>query len=411
MVGSTYNITWESTGIDKIDIGYRRDNDAEIMGWIGQDVPALQGRYSWTIPEEVLRSFNGYRDQDVFRIVIGKSPVPTGLLGLNLEAGETIHSNRDNFIIIKKDETANWQIYTSEEFGFEVKIPPNSQLKNNTDDEWRVLVYENEKNVLTYAADFRIYVLRVEGLSEENKRVQQRIEDSLLGEEIIEGPVSIIKRGDIGLDNCTAIQFFVKTDSSESYVAYCERGDSQLNFSVSFSGETPNLTKKKAKEFYDQVLSTFRFIETAQGPFQRSDEFRFFGTLKLTGYFDTQTWTCDLDDEFGLCSETVEYGSFIFSKTDQDSIYDYLEESKGNSFIGSNSVGLGCYEEENGRIISYNEADNGGVMNTITGEQLEKLLLSSESNPVELKLTKPIYTSGRGAPECYSHFRFFEVSN
>lgn len=143
-----------------------------------------------------------------------------------------------------------------------------------------------------------------------------------------------------------------------------------------------------------------------EGTFEFTSEEDYHGTLILTGYLDVKTRECPPD---GMCEKTVEYANFIFSETNDDDIYDFLGVNEGNSFAGSSSVGIGCYEEDQNRIYSENFGDAGNVENIISGEDLTKLLASSESNPVKLKITRPVYTSGRGAPDCYSHFRDFEV--
>ena len=141
-------------------------------------------------------------------------------------------------------------------------------------------------------------------------------------------------------------------------------------------------------------------------PFQRSAEGMFFGSLTLTGYLDIKTRVCEPDN---MCGQTVEYASFIVTETDNDLIYDFIELSKGNSFIASNGVGLGCYQEDQNRIYSRNFGDIGGVDNIVSGDDLEKLLSSDQDNLVRIQITKPILSAGSGAPDCYSHFREFKV--
>lgn len=143
-----------------------------------------------------------------------------------------------------------------------------------------------------------------------------------------------------------------------------------------------------------------------EGTFEYTTEEDYHGTLILTGYLDIQTRECPVG---GMCENTVEYANFIFTETNDEDIYDFLGVNEGNSFAGGNRVGVGCYQEDQNRIFSENFGDESNVENIISGDDLSKLLASSEENQVKLKLTRPTYTTGRGAPDCYSHFRDFDV--
>jgi hypothetical protein len=141
-------------------------------------------------------------------------------------------------------------------------------------------------------------------------------------------------------------------------------------------------------------------------PFQKSDDLGYYGTLTLTGYLNIRTRVCD---ENSPCFKTVKYATFVFSSSDNIMIYDYLNTSRGNAFVSAGEIGLGCYEIENNRIYSENEGDTGAVHNIVSGPDLARLIYSDKMSQVKLQLTKPVYTSGRGAPDCYSHFRSFKV--
>jgi hypothetical protein len=135
---------------------------------------------------------------------------------------------------------------------------------------------------------------------------------------------------------------------------------------------------------------------SANVPLQKSETYGLYGTFTLTGYLKVEKRVCNPGD---MCGETVDYASFVFDKSDNPNVYDML----------TGGVGLGCYQKDKARIYSTNDADTGTVENTILGPDLAKLLASSVTHKVQLKLTKPIYTSGRGAPDCYSSFRSFRV--
>jgi hypothetical protein len=146
--------------------------------------------------------------------------------------------------------------------------------------------------------------------------------------------------------------------------------------------------------------------EGDQVPFQNSATLGFHGTLTLNGYVKVQKRICDPE---GMCGETVDYASFVFYQAENQVIYDLLNEFAGNSFVSEGAVGLGCYQNDQKRIYSTNDADTGTVESVIIGSDFTKLMASNANNKVRLRMTKPIYTSGRGAPDCYSHFRNFDV--
>lgn len=141
--------------------------------------------------------------------------------------------------------------------------------------------------------------------------------------------------------------------------------------------------------------------------FQNSNNYGFYGTLTLTGYLSIQKHVCNPGD---MCGNTVDYASFVFTDSTSPAINDFISQGTGNSFMGEKKVGLGCYEKTpEQRIYFENFADSGKINGAITGDDFAKLFASTKDHPVQLKLTRPIYTSGQGAPDCYSHFRDFDV--
>lgn len=131
------------------------------------------------------------------------------------------------------------------------------------------------------------------------------------------------------------------------------------------------------------------------------------GKLSLTGYVDVKFIKCP---EGGMCSKDVDYAYFVFEENDNQAIYDYLEESKGNSFLDDNSIGLGCYEKDNNHIYADTYSDNMGSSNTkIEGDELKKLLAATKAKPVTIEAIKYISTAGFGAPDCFSQFNAFTV--
>ena len=132
----------------------------------------------------------------------------------------------------------------------------------------------------------------------------------------------------------------------------------------------------------------------------------FYGTLTLTGYMDVQTRVCNPGD---MCGQTVEYASFIFTQTSSEAIKEFGGQYQGNSFIANDRVGIGCVQETAARIVYQNYGDENKIEGEIKGEDFVKLAQSNANKQVQLKMTRPLYTSGQGAPDCYSHFRDFDV--
>lgn len=202
---------------------------------------------------------------------------------------------------------------------------------------------------------------------------------------IILGIVTVILLGLIG--------FYVTKDSSQNETLNQINSTQKLNSNVSkentvgtnTSAPTSNSTSDS------QIVSTFK---KSTGGFD--------GSLTLTGYLEIKS----VQDFDGKSSD---YAFFIITKTNNNLIYDYLREEEGNSFVGNNSIGLGCYQKESNRIFSTNYGDIGVAENVISGNEYQKLITSTQTNLIQLDLTKPIFNGGGGAPTCYSHFRDFEI--
>lgn len=129
----------------------------------------------------------------------------------------------------------------------------------------------------------------------------------------------------------------------------------------------------------------------------------FYGDLTLKGYIELEEM-----EEMGT-GKPFTYAFFIFEDPKNESFIKYLEDSKGNSFLGENKLGLGCYEESKKRIYSVNYGAEDQADNVLENENFEKISKSNKGNMVTLKVTKPMPPMGGGAPSCYSHFRNFEI--
>ncbi len=146
---------------------------------------------------------------------------------------------------------------------------------------------------------------------------------------------------------------------------------------------------------------TYSFSSVSdQDKFKKDPQKGYFGTLELAGYASVEK----LSGFDGIS----DYVFFNIVRPSNDLIYGYLNEHQGNSFIGQNKIGLGCYQPEQNRIYSQNYGANW-VENAITGNDYQKLISSSAQNTVVVRLTMPEAVGGTEAPNCYSHFRSIEV--
>jgi hypothetical protein len=138
--------------------------------------------------------------------------------------------------------------------------------------------------------------------------------------------------------------------------------------------------------------------------FQFSEQYGYFGKLNLPGYLSISSRCASVNG----CEEEFEYASFVF--TDDNLILrQFTGDFAGNSYIGSDRIGLGCFVREQNKIIYENYSDEDEFSGEISGNAMQKLLLSNRTRQIQMQMTKPIYTSGQGAPNCYSHFRDFHL--
>lgn len=139
-----------------------------------------------------------------------------------------------------------------------------------------------------------------------------------------------------------------------------------------------------------------------QSSFKFDEKGGFYGAVVVTGYPVVES---RLES---FCEENCKKYSYVFFQVlnaDNVALFDFIEEKKGNSFVGDKQIGLGCLQN---KIITYsNDSDKIGMKkHTLSADLSKKIMESSREKPVTIKLEKLLLTSGRGAPDCYSHFTY-----
>jgi len=126
----------------------------------------------------------------------------------------------------------------------------------------------------------------------------------------------------------------------------------------------------------------------------------YYGDIVVKGYTNV------VEAKEPFCEEncaTYDYVLFNITDTNNDFIDEYIGGQKGNSFVGDMSIGLGCVKD--GIVWRWNDSDKFGIKEYASSKAIsERILKSTEEKPVTIQLTRYLYTGGRGAPACYSHF-------
>lgn len=160
----------------------------------------------------------------------------------------------------------------------------------------------------------------------------------------------------------------------------------------------------------DAVESTIEALP--EETFMYDTDNGYYGSIVLKGYLSIQTEACAFEEETDC---KVDLARFHFERPDNEAFRQFVADNEGNSFIGSGFVSLGCYDSASAQLTYFNAADSDGEApgisfeGAIDGEDFEALMASRDQTTVTLFMERPIYTGGKGAPDCYSHFRNFKV--
>jgi hypothetical protein len=126
--GQTYSITWKSSSLEKVDIGYVQEGHGFEFAPIAKNVQASLGVYSWKIPASILSREN---KQGSFKIIIAKD---SNLCGTG-NCGISDYSNNDFIIfayVSSANQTTDWKTYTNTQYDFEIQYPNSMSVQNST---------------------------------------------------------------------------------------------------------------------------------------------------------------------------------------------------------------------------------------------------------------------------------------
>lgn len=117
--GSTHDIAWTSTGVNKITIWAWKEGASDVAEIITgtSQISASLGKYTWTIPT----NNNDINLGGNFKVSI------------SAVENQSIKDSSDNYfsIVAPTNQTAGWKTYTNTEYGFEIKYPSDYIVEKN----------------------------------------------------------------------------------------------------------------------------------------------------------------------------------------------------------------------------------------------------------------------------------------
>lgn len=142
-------------------------------------------------------------------------------------------------------------------------------------------------------------------------------------------------------------------------------------------------------------------VTLPSGTFSRDENHNYSGTAYLRGYAtvsQVEEPFCDQD------CQIYDYVFFHVLDSGNAMLDEFLLDFAGNSFVGENSVGLGCVVD--GGIVYENNSDQSGYQEdlSVAPADAQAILSSSLEAPVTIKAEKYLLTGGGEAFACYSHF-------
>ncbi len=165
--------------------------------------------------------------------------------------------------------------------------------------------------------------------------------------------------------------------------------------------------KENTKDNTD-VINTFKYNDDGAS-----------GIATVKGYITVEKTDYCVDGECESSENSIyDVTHFHILETESTSFRNYINSFYSNDYTGEKTFSLGCVKNN---VISYyntydeiqndSEDNNDFKYFVLSNDVSQKILNSSIDNPITLKLEKKKFSSGSGAPECYSHITNIEIVN
>ena len=231
--GDTYQITWDSSGVEKVDISLcglvPRCPCCNCSPGIVKGISASAGKYSWTIP-------SGTSFGENYRVRI-KDSQGEGFTNCPMDESSGYFSI---------NASTKWKTYQNDEYGFEVRYPKEFNIK------------EEKSEFISFEKKDK-YWMGIELKDRKNKTIEEWMSSD--ADYRREFPYN--KEKEITIEGIkTWIVLEPVTMGEDYFRSFLPKGDSMIIFEYN-----PGFIEYESEDFFqavgdfNQILSTFRFLE------------------------------------------------------------------------------------------------------------------------------------------------------
>jgi hypothetical protein len=271
-LGSEQTIKWSSDGvIPEVTIFLMPMDERSDTRMIGK--VENTGSFKWTIPN----CYPGHECSSNFEIPVGKYRIKV--------AGSGISDESDSFFsIASPDEIADWKTYRNEEFGFEVKYP--ADILNISQDDGYIKISHSIPFIHEDSCDFKGGAPDLKELTDFNIIIEiekfnlidavRAKEGDFIEKYIINNSLNTedgyIEKSKIAqldgfrfinsFEGCGNVDYYFSVDKDKTlFVRRFDIAELALN-PERYSSAKGVIMPQKADILFNQILSTFKFIES-----------------------------------------------------------------------------------------------------------------------------------------------------